>query len=212
MSAAAAAPQPTTQPDPQPSRSGRLLSLIRKLIDYGTALVATVRQRVAADPIFATTGFGTADLAVIFARIARGLHLAQALEARVLRRAAWLDKEPRPRAARPAPKHKPSASPPAEASDPCLAHLPTAEQIAALVHRRPIGAVIADIYRDLGILPSHPLWREVQQAMRQFGGSLARLLRDILDRAFPLQPPTQAPAMQAAPPGTALAPPGTGPP
>jgi hypothetical protein len=52
----------------------------------------------------------------------------------------------------------------------------------------------------------------VQQAMRQFGGSLARLLRDILDRAFPLQPPTQAPAMQAAPPGTALAPPGTGPP
>ena len=51
--AAAAASQPTTQPDPQPSRSGRLLSLIRKLIDYGTALVATVRQRVAADPIFA---------------------------------------------------------------------------------------------------------------------------------------------------------------
>ena len=130
----------------------------------------------------------------------------------MLRRAAWLDKEPRPRAARPAPKHKPSASPPAEASDPCLAHLPTAEQIAALVRRRPIGAVIADIYRDLGILPSHPLWRDVQQAMREFGGSLVRLLRDFLDRAFPLQPPTQAPAMQAAPPGTALAPPGTGPP
>ena len=187
MSAPAAASQPTTQPDPQPSRSGRLLALIRKLIDYGTALAATVRQRVASDPIFARTGFGTADLAVIFARIARGLHLAQALEARVLRRAAWLDQGPRPRTARPAPKPRPPASPPAEASDPRLAHLPTAEQIAAEVRRRPIGAVIVDIYRDLGILPSHPLWREVQQAMREFGGSLTRLLRDILDRAFPLR-------------------------
>jgi len=212
MPTTADAPQPTTQPDHQPSRSGRLLSLIGKLIDYGTALAATVRQRVAADPSFARTGFGTADLAVIFARIARGLHLAQALEARVLRRAAWLDKEPRPRTARPAPRPRPPASPLAETSDPLLGHLPTTEQIAAAVRRRPIGAVIADIYRDLGILPSHPLWREVQQAMRQFGGSLARLLRDILDRAFPLQPPTQAPAMQAAPPGLALAPPGTGPP
>ena len=76
--------------------------------------------------------------------------------------------------------------------------------------RRPIGAVIADIHRDLGILPSHPLWRDVQQAMCQFGGSLARLLCDILDRAFPLKPPPQAPAMQAAL-GPALAPPGTGP-
>ena len=130
----------------------------------------------------------------------------------MLRRAAWLDQEPRPRTARPAPKPRPTASPPAEASDPRLAHLPTAEQIAAEIRRRPIGAVIADIYRDLGILPSHPLWRDVQQAMCQFGGSLTRLLRDILDRAFPLKPPTQAPAMQAAAPGTALAPPGTGPP
>jgi hypothetical protein len=160
MSAAADASQPTTQPDPQPSRSGRLLSLIRKLIDYGTALAATVRQRVASDPIFARTGFGTADLAVIFARIARGLHLAQALEARVLHRAAWLDQGPKLGTPPPAPKPRPPASPPAEASDPRLAHLPTAEQIAALVRRRPIGAVIADIYRDLGILLSHPLWRE----------------------------------------------------
>jgi hypothetical protein len=209
MSAAAAASQPTTQPDPQPSRSGRLLSLIRKLIDYGTALAATVRQRVAADPIFAASGFGTADLAVIFARIARGLHLAQALEARVLRRAAWLDKGPRPRAARAEPKPRPPASPPAETSDPRLAHLPTAEQIAlrhatgleTVVRRRPIGAVTAE----------HPLWREVQQAMREFGGSVARLLRDILDRAFPLQPSPQTPAMQAAAPGPASAPTGTGP-
>lgn len=188
---------PTTQPDTQPSRSGRLLALVRKLIDYGRELAATVRQRVAADAVFARTSFGTADLAVILARIARGLQLAQALEARVLSRAAALDKGPKPRSARSEPTPRPSASPPAEAAEARLAQLPTAEQIAAEVRRRPITAVIADIYRDLGILPSHPLWRELQQAMFEFGGSLARLLCDILDRVAPL-PPRSCPAGGAA--------------
>jgi len=54
------------------------------------------------------------------------------------------------------------------------------------VRRRPIGAVIADICRDLGILPSHPLWRDVQLAIIKHGGSLAGLVKDILDQAFPL--------------------------
>ncbi len=180
-----------SQSEPQPSRSGRLLALIRKLIDYGRELAATVRQRVASDLSFARTSFGTADLAVIFARIARGLLLARALEERVLSRATALDKGPRPRRPRPAPRPRPPSSAPAETSDPCLAELPTAEQIAALVRRRPIGAVIADIYRDLGILPSHPLWLDVKEAMLEFGGSLARLLSDILDRAFPLHPQPQ---------------------
>jgi hypothetical protein len=49
MSAAAETPTPTTEP----SRSGQLLGLIRKLIDYGRELVATVRGRIAADPSFA---------------------------------------------------------------------------------------------------------------------------------------------------------------
>ena len=53
-----------------------------------------------------------------------------------------------------------------------------------MVRHRPIGAVIADIYLNLGILPSHPLWREVRQAMFEFGGSLARLLNDIFDRTL----------------------------
>ena len=149
----AAASPPTTQPDPQPSRAGRLLSLVRKLIDYGKELVATVRQRVASDPIFARTGFGTTDIALILTRIARGLHRAQALEDRVTRCAALLDAGPR--RARGQSKARPSAARPLTAPpDPRLAGLPTAEQIAAEVRRRPIGAVIADICRDLGILPS----------------------------------------------------------
>jgi hypothetical protein len=63
----AQAPTPTTEP----SRSGRLLNLVRKLIDYGGELAATIRQRTATDPIFAIACFGTTDLALILARPAR---------------------------------------------------------------------------------------------------------------------------------------------
>ena len=55
----------TETPVPEPSPSGRLLDLVRKLIDYGRELAATIRQRTAADPLFGTIRFGTADLVVI---------------------------------------------------------------------------------------------------------------------------------------------------
>ena len=156
MSAAAETPAPTTEP----SRSGRLLTLVRKLINFGRELVATVRECTTAQPVFAKARFGTTDLALIFTRIAHGLLLANALEARVLRSAAHLDAGPRRGKVRSAPR-APAAPRAAEPVDAGLAHLPTAEQIAAEVRRRPIGAVIADICRDLGILPSHPLWPAV---------------------------------------------------
>ena len=175
---------PTAEPEPQPSRSGRLLALVRKLIDYGREIAATVRQRIADDPRFVKSCFGTADMAVIFTRITRGLLLAQALEERVLRRAAALDKGKRPRNARSALTSKPAASPPAGAAESPVAQLPTAEQIAAEVRRRPIGSVLAEIYLNLGILPSHPLWREVKEAMFEFGGSLTKLLNDCFDRSL----------------------------
>jgi len=66
--------------------------------------------------------------------------------------------------------------------------MPTVEQVAAAIRRRPIGAVIADICRNLGILPSNPLWREVQGAIRKHGGNCARLVLDLLDQALPLDP------------------------
>ena len=81
-------PAPTPEPDPpraaadMPSRLGRVLNLVRKLIDYGKQLAATVQQR-AATPGFAflVRPFGTADIAVILARITRGLRRAAMLEA-----------------------------------------------------------------------------------------------------------------------------------
>jgi hypothetical protein len=180
MSAAAETPAPTTEP----SRSGRLLELVRKLIDYGRELAATIRRRIATEPVFAKARFGTTDLAVIFGRIARGIVLANALEARVLRSAAHLDAEPAPARARSAARAP--AVPRVAEAEPRLEGLPTPEQIAAEVRRRPIGAVIADICRDLGITGSHPLWRDVQRAIIKHGSSLARLVSDMLDQAFPL--------------------------
>jgi hypothetical protein len=184
MSAAAETPAPTTEP----SRSGRLLTLVRKLINFGRELVATVRERATTEPRFAKGRFGTTDLALIFARIARGLLLAHALEARVLQCAAHLDAGPRRGKARSAPR-APAAPRAAELADAGLAHLPTPEQIAAEVRRRPIGAVIADICRDLGIRPGdhdRAFWDELSLAIIRHGGSLARLVKDLLDQAFPL--------------------------
>jgi hypothetical protein len=156
--------------------------------------------------------FGTSDLALILARITRGLNRATALEARLLQNAARLDAEPAPSRAPSRPRQR-AAQPVARRAhqaDDLLAHLPTPEQIAAEVRRRPIGAVIADICRDLGILPSHPLWRELQHAIIRYDGSLANLMEDILDRAFPL--PATARSRSPAPPPTSLAPASTGPP
>jgi hypothetical protein len=185
-------------PDPKPSRASGLLSLVRRLIDYGRQLAATLRS----DP----RTFSPGDIALILARITRGLLLAEALEVRIIRTAARIDAEPAPpRAA----SHRQPPPAPAPGLDPGVdpeISLPTPEQIAAWVRRRPIGAVIADICRDLGVMPSHPLWRELQIVVIRHGGSLARLVKDILDRAFQLPaspwPLTRfpTPALQSLPP------------
>jgi hypothetical protein len=65
--------------------------------------------------------------------------------------------------------------------------LPTAEQIAAKVRRQPIGAVLADICRDLGIPPSHPLWDELRRVINEYGGNFSRLHFDWLEQAFPIR-------------------------
>ena len=215
MSTAAEAPAPTTQPNSaaadQPSRSGRLLNLVRKLIDYGRELAATIRQRTVTEPIFAKVRFGTTDLALIFARIARGLLLADALEARVLRRAAHLDAGPRPSRARSTARAP--AAPRVAETDPRLASLPTAAEIAAEVRRRPIGAVIADICHDLGIMPGHldrAFWDELSRAIIIHGGSLAGFLRNLSRPLFAFGSDRAESGWPAAPPR--LTAPATGPP
>jgi hypothetical protein len=225
---------PTTPPDRHqdgvgavaaaPSRTARLLGLVRMLMDYGFELVCTLQRRAAANDVSVsamTRPFGTRNFALILARITRGLRLAGALEERLMRRPVTEEKKPastsapsprQPRAARPA-----AARPAArrlEDPDPRLALLPTSEQIAADIRRRPVGAVIADICRDLGILPGHKLWRELSLAIIDHGGSLVRLSEDIfkrlrlarailqddLDRASPAPGPQFSPVGGTGPP------------
>jgi hypothetical protein len=230
MFMSAATPPTTTHPDSDPagtgngSRVGRLLDLVRKLIDYGKELATSLQQRGLAAHL-PVNPFGTSDIALILARITRGLHRADALEARLVRRAATLDAQPRPPtpSSRPSPRRAKPAVPCAGDAGPSLAHLSTVEQIAAgldpvvaaKVRRQPIGAVIADICRDLGILPSHPLWPELRQLIIKHGGSLANLLKDTLDRVLPLSAPGELAAAATTSAGLlppSPAPASTGPP
>jgi len=216
MSAAA-----TTAEPPLPSRSGRLLSLVRRVIDYGKHLAASLRQRaVPNDTAGLVSQFGTSDLALILARIALGLHRAHLLEDKIARAAARLDAEPQttplrsPRAPRaraceaqpPSPRQA-EAQPTDTAS--LLAALPTPDQIGAKVRHQSIGVVLADICRDLGIMPSHPLWRELHLAINEYGGSYIRLFMERLDRAFPI---AHIVARLKARPADPPEPAGTGPP
>jgi hypothetical protein len=195
---------------PKPSRAGRLICLVRQLIDYGRQLAATLRDN--------QHPFSASDIALILARITRGLLRAEALEARIIRTAAKLDAEPAPPRT-PSHRRSPPASAAARSTEAATSALvpgpdpaiPTPEQIADEVRRRPIGAVIADICRDLGITPNHPLWRELSHLIIRYDGNLANLVKDIIDRAFhraaaywPLAWP--APSLQSP------APAGTGPP
>ncbi|MEJ0020441.1 MAG: hypothetical protein WDN25_28610 [Acetobacteraceae bacterium] len=188
---------------PPPSASGRLRALLRKLIDYGRDLVATLRQPTAAGLPAITRTFGTQDIARILARITHGLLMAGALEDRLVRSAERLDAPPPPRApAKPAATPRTRTTP--RQPDARLDPLPSAQQIAEAIRHRPIGAVIADICRDLGIRPDHPLWQDVRALIIRYGGNLARLVADILDRILPLPLP-DAPAA-TAPPGPARCP------
>ena len=226
---------PTVPPDPHqdhagavaaaPSRTARLLGLVRMLMDYGFELVCTLQRRGAANDVSVsamTRPFGTRNFALILARITRGLRLAGALEERLMRHPIPEEKKPagtsapsqrQPRAARPAAA-RPASRRHLEDPDPRLELLPTAEQIAADIRRRPVGAVIADICRDLGILPGHKLWRELSLAIIDHGGSLVRLSEDIfkrlrlarailqddLDRASPAPGPQFSPVGGTGPP------------
>jgi hypothetical protein len=71
-----------------------LLDLVRRLIDYGKDLAATLQQRNADNPYFAPMNFGTCDLALILARIIRGVQRAAALQERLTSLAARPERRP----------------------------------------------------------------------------------------------------------------------
>src|ERR1700719_3791934 len=78
--------RPATGAD-APTRTGRLLTLVRTLIAYGRHLAAALQQRTSAtDLADITRHFGTIEIGEIVASITRGLLRAAALEARLISR------------------------------------------------------------------------------------------------------------------------------
>jgi len=227
MSAPPAAADPPDRPDPHqdrpaigtdaPTRTGRLLTLVRTLIAYGRHLAAALQQRTSETDIAdITRHFGTIDIGAVVASITRGLLRAAALEARLISHPVC---EPAALATLTAPSpRQPRAAQPEDGSaggaEPRIARLPTPGDIAAEIRHRPAGAVLADICRDLGIVPSNPLWRELSAAITSYGGNLTTLLGDIFDRhgLMLIRPPAAALPAEPAPVLPSTVRPGTGPP
>lgn len=174
-----------------PPRLGRVLLVVRVLITYGKNLAEAFERR-AGRPILHTAmlPFGTEDRAAILARIACGLRRALALEARLLGYASTGRDLPPPRPTDPAQPRRDAAPRQRAASLSRTEHarradpegLPTVEQIAADALRRPIGVVVADICRDLGLLPGQcdrEVWQELSHVITTYGGRLSRWVTTI---------------------------------
>ena len=188
-------PAPATAPA-EPSRIGRVISIVRWLIAYGTLLATAVREHPA-EPLARTLvyWFQTRDLGVILRRLTRGLMRAAALEAWLRERAAGGHELRCPTAIRLSSPGNPRSGPPAAGDakappwwhDPN--HVPTMEEAAAEVRARPEGAVIADIVEDLRVLDcdyDRATWNELKDAINCYGGDHVRLLiRDMRWRFNP---------------------------
>ena len=182
------APPSTAEPTSRPARDGAgvperiagLLRLLQLIVGFGKVFAESLHQCSPRDFRIYAGRYRRPDFAEILARIKRGLMLAAALEEKLLKRAkTGRDVVPVPyrwntshqASSGSAPKrtrvrHSNIVDMPAD-------RLPTAEQIAAELRRRPIGAVLADICRDVGIRPGDlttEQWKELHDAILEFGG------------------------------------------
>jgi hypothetical protein len=175
-----------------PLRISRLLVLLRWIVEYGERCADALLHHPAGPQAGQLViSFRTADLAAILARIQRGLLIAAGLRAHLLHQAAIgrpvrdVESRDRPPAA-PATAtdaqtaaRRPRARPRPNLIALPLYRMPTAAQIAEELRRRPLGAVLVDLCRDLGIAPGvlQPgQWKALQDAVLDYGGSLVTLL------------------------------------
>jgi hypothetical protein len=155
---------------------------VRRIIDHGRDLIATLqRQNTPTPSAPLARRFASFDLALIIARITRGLRLAVALEARLVRTPPAQARPPRPPSHSPRPRTR-GTRPQPDDDDPTLATLPSAEAIAARIRHRSAGAVLVDICRDLGIDTTHPFWPAIRDAIIAHNGRLARIVIFWTDR------------------------------
>jgi hypothetical protein len=166
------------------SRSATLVQIVRALIDIGRQRLAAIRSQPGPEETHALAlAFGTFNVALIVARILRGLRIAAALEDRAIAAAPSLDTPPRPRATsapsapRPCPRPQPKRP---DAEDD--ARMPTDREIAEMIRRRPIGAVLVDICADLGIGIDHPLWQELRWVIIDHNGTPEPMMQRTFQR------------------------------
>ena len=187
MSDALTTARPTKPPPPTgDGATARVLGVVRALIAFGRHLTEALRLRDPSDdPEPVIRHFGVPTIAQIVARVARGLQMALALEARLMKRRdiPFPLRIPMPAAPRTRTGGTPGATRVRKAADADLDPLPSVEEIAALVRKRPVGEVIVDICIDFGIATDHPLWADVRKAIFETGGSFTRLIMDLCHRS-----------------------------
>jgi hypothetical protein len=230
MPATVTASSPDAPPDaPQdqavagtPAGISRLLLVIHALIAYGKKFADALKQPGHSFDYPLWRRFGSNDPAVILTRLTRALLRAAALEQMLDRRAAkGLDvKEPPPAAPRTRKQDAEADTgrrrrrrPREQDSEPV--RIPTPEELKAELRGRHVGAVLADICRDLGVLPGDldpKIWRELQRAIVIYGGSAIRLFNDMTRRCLPLSYAMSHRILPIIPPGSVFAASGTGPP
>ena len=230
MTAAPSAAEPTKPPEQTggggvPDGIAGLLCLLRWIIGYGRNLAETLHQRTGADFHAFALRYRRPDFNEILARIRRGLMIAAALEGKLLKRAATgrdvapvENRYPQPRTGRSGTDRKQARRRHVNFVDMPPDRLPTAEEIAAELRRRPIGAVLVDICRDLGIGPgdlTKQQWDDLQRAIIEYGGYVTVLF--FKESELRLQPllaalrgETSVPAATGSPGNAAARP--TGPP
>ena len=181
-------PQQDPAPAPQSARTIFLLTVVRALITFGKELSAALQHSAGAAkvPFDVAVRFGTCNIALLIARVTRGLELAAALEAKLTLRAHRSDPVRTAPTRRSLAARKPTGPranvPGFDSADDVIPAIPTAEEIAAALRRLPLHAVLTQICSDLGLLPSDPLYQEVERAIMDANRAPIALGKDVRKR------------------------------
>lgn len=203
--------EPTTPPaPPQDERTkpvppfiSDVLLILHILLVYGRHLTQTLERRRQL-PGFSNVAqfFGTARLAPMLARVARGLLRIQALQRVLLDRARrgrdLIVLQPRKRpdpsaqpqaAQQPGQQRIPRRRRPDPDAIPDPDSLPTLEQLVAEIRRRGIGRTLADICHDLGVAPElcdYRFSRDLLDMIQWYGDRHMRFLVRFYHRTIAL--------------------------
>jgi hypothetical protein len=223
-----------------PASVGNILRLLRTLFAYGRNLVETLRREDDANDLpwyaFATRIFGTTNPALITVFVIRGLLRVAALQARLsnsfaparallplpLREGAGGRGLGRGPVRGPAPRQRHAAIwaiPPGwPAGDQSFDRPPSPEEqmyaeIVAEDRDRPIGPILFDICRDLGIVPEQmdpATWDELRLAISLHGADPAPFETRAIDSADPADTPSSGDSHIPNPPTADHRPPAAG--